>query len=249
MNLRELINKVVFRNSKYEIIKNNLISQHFSKNELKIEFEHIMAHRLMNTKDFFFIQVGANVGISTMDPIYKSITNKTINGLCLEPIPFYFNKLVENYKGLENVSLINAALHPSDDELAMYKIDENAIGKNGVPTWTSGIATFDKRVMEKHGRDIPDYEKHLVTEKVKCISFENLLTDYNVTKIDLLLIDTEGFDYEVIKMVDFNKIKPAIIMFEHKHLLKNDLFDCVDMLTSIGYKLFCKEPDITAYLY
>lgn len=248
MNLRELINSVFFKSKKYELVKNNLISQHFSKSELNLEFDYVMAHRLMRTKDFFFIQVGANVGISENDPIYTFIENISITGICLEPIPFYFNKLKENYGKLEKIRLINMALHPTKNEITMYKIDENAVGKNGVPKWARGISTFNKSIMDKHGKDIPNYEKLLVEEKVKCTSFKNLLTENNVTKIDLLLIDTEGFDYEIIKMVDFKKIKPSIIKFEYKHLQKSDLLSCIDLLVSNNYKLFFEMTDITAYL-
>ncbi len=246
MNLREIINLVLFKNRKHELIKNNFITQYFPKSELNFEVDHIIAHQLMYAKDFFFMQVGANDGKSR-DPIYNLIKESEIAGVLLEPIPFYFKGLQENYAGRKNITLLNIALHPTESEITMYKIDEEAVGKNGVPVWASGISTFDKRIMEKHCKDIPDYEKYLATEKVKCTTFESIIEENNISKIDLLLIDTEGFDYEIIKMIDFTKIKPSIIRFEHNHLIKEDLHSCINILASVGYKLFHEKRDITAY--
>lgn len=33
-----------------------------------------------------------------------------------------------------------------------------------------------------------------------------------------MLIDTEGFDYAVLKQIPFAKMRPAFILWEHKHL-------------------------------
>ena len=41
---------------------------------------------------------------------------------------------------------------------------------------------------------------------------------HNVNDISFILIDTEGYDYEIIKLIDFEKYKPSILIFEHKHL-------------------------------
>ena len=45
-----------------------------------------------------------------------------------------------------------------------------------------------------------------------------IINDSNYNSIDLLQIDTEGFDYEVLKMFDFNTYRPVIIQYEHFHL-------------------------------
>jgi len=40
---------------------------------------------------------------------------------------------------------------------------------------------------------------------------------YELKTVDLLQIDTEGFDWNVLKMYDFNYFKPVIIQYEHCH--------------------------------
>ncbi len=44
------------------------------------------------------------------------------------------------------------------------------------------------------------------------------MNKHNVQEIDILHIDTEGFDYNVLSQIDFIKHKPYIILYENKHL-------------------------------
>ncbi|MEZ4688203.1 MAG: FkbM family methyltransferase [Bacteroidia bacterium] len=93
----------------------------------------------------------------------------------------------------------------------------------------TGLASFNKENVQKaydtglvasrctkHGLHIPsDPEKQIIGEEVDIISPESLLQQYTISRIDLLQIDTEGFDYEVIKMFDIGKTQPDAIIFEH----------------------------------
>tara|TARA_B100001057_G_scaffold494043_1_gene589790 strand:+ start:1831 stop:2085 length:255 start_codon:yes stop_codon:yes gene_type:complete len=45
-----------------------------------------------------------------------------------------------------------------------------------------------------------------------------LIKKYNIAEIEYLFIDTEGYDYKIIKSIDLNKIKINKIKFEYKHL-------------------------------
>ena len=48
----------------------------------------------------------------------------------------------------------------------------------------------------------------------KTITFDKICSIHNITTIDYLQIDTEGFDTEIIKMIDFSKFKINTIRFE-----------------------------------
>ncbi len=45
-----------------------------------------------------------------------------------------------------------------------------------------------------------------------------MIKKYNIAEIEYLFIDTEGYDYKIIKSIDLNKIKINKIKFEYKHL-------------------------------
>ncbi len=71
---------------------------------------------------------------------------------------------------------------------------------------------------------------------------------HTIKQIDLLVIDTVGFDFEILKMFPFDTIKPSIIHFEHSLLSSEDQISCFRLLTILGYGLTQVSVDTIAYL-
>jgi hypothetical protein len=46
---------------------------------------------------------------------------------------------------------------------------------------------------------------------VPSITLKTLLSNHNITRLDMLILDTEGYDFEGPKMIDFSELGPAII--------------------------------------
>jgi FkbM family methyltransferase len=38
-----------------------------------------------------------------------------------------------------------------------------------------------------------------IIEEILCVTFETLFREFNIGRVDILLVDVEGYDYEVIK--------------------------------------------------
>jgi len=93
----------------------------------------------------------------------------------------------------------------------------------------------------------------MVKIKSKSITFDKICNIHNITNIDYLQIDTEGFDSEIIKMIDLSKLKINTIRFE-KWGFKSDCFTryheekanelgengmklCIDKLIKYNYKV------------
>ena len=74
-----------------------------------------------------------------------------------------------------------------------------------------------------------------------------MIIEAEINHIDLLQIDAEGYDYEIIKMIKFQKIRPSIIRYEHKHLSKKDFTECLELLVNNNYGILFEDSDITAY--
>lgn len=193
---------------------------------------------------FTVIQIGANDGI-THDPIHKFIKRDKWNGILLEPQKYVFDRFLSRiYRKHNNVTVLNAALGNDNGEASIYKIGFSN------ERWATGLTTFDrstlekafesghvKRKCEKDGTVIPeDMSTHIVEERVTIISPVSLMEQYNVQRIDLLMIDTEGFDFEVIKMFDIAASRPGLIIFEHSHLSEADYQSCLSLLTLSGYE-------------
>ena len=110
------------------------------------------------------------------------------------------------------------------------------------------VASFDRSLVLRHKGLIPDIEDVVEEIPVMCLTFGALLEQGGFSTCDLLQIDAEGFDYEIIKMVDFSKMKPAIINYEHIHLNPDDHEDSLTLLAGHGYRLAVADArDTIAY--
>jgi len=205
--------------------------------------EFLNAYSLSLKGQLSVIQIGANDGI-THDPIHKFIKRDQWKGVLLEPQQYvYTNYLQKIYQKNPNIHTIHAALGGQDGTQQLYKIGFSDM------RWATGLASFNRSNVEKafksglvaarckkHGIEIPnDTSKHIVSETVKVISPETLQQKYQLANIDLLQIDTEGFDYQIIKMFDIAKYKPKAIIFENVHLSREDSINCIQLLNNNDY--------------
>jgi len=198
-----------------------------------------------NKKDFFFIQVGSNDG-KTGDPIHRLVSRYKFKGILIEPVYYLYKKLLRTYSKQNNLIFKNVAIANKRGYKNFYRIEENNEPNN--PWWYDQLGSFNKEVVLKHKDSIPNFDKHFITEKVNCITFNELIEENQVDKIDLLHIDTEGYDYEIIKLVDFNKIKPKIILYENHHLNMQDKIKCMEYLKNKGYSIIFMGGDTFACL-
>ena len=180
----------------------------------------------------FFLQVGANDGLLD-DPIHYFVRSYGWRGILLEPVPGIFKRLKENYRTAKGLTFLNAALSQVDGRAAFYRLEAT----NRLPSWCGGLGSFRRDVLLSHQRDIPDIENYIVADSVECISFDSLVKRYQPQWIDLILIDTEGCDFEILRRIDLARFKPEMIVYEHKHLSEVDKNTAADMLTSYGYSV------------
>lgn len=106
-----------------------------------------------------------------------------------------------------------------------------------------------------------DWGDRLVQIKSPSMTFNDLCRKYGITHIDFLQIDTEGYDAEIIKSIDFDKISIDEIKYEQwnfpperftRHGAKGKNYGTAGMaeverlLTARGYKLDKQPYDIIA---
>ena len=242
MSLRKSINKLL-QGTYYHINKVNPALNNKSKHNIRVNIEYFLARTLLENKDFFFVQIGANDGIRA-DDSYDFITRNRLQGIVVEPLKDMFEKLSENYADHHQIKKINKAIHSTAREMPLYRIKNDA----NVPDWCHGIASFDKKHLLSGTKKIPDLEKYIVEESVDCISLSELFEENAMSQISFLQIDTEGYDFEIIKMIDFEKYKPQIIRYECCTLSADDNQACIDLLFKQGYQFFDEGNDIIAVL-
>lgn len=213
---------------------------------LEVRLEYIVYHHLEKIKErpFFIVQIGAFDGTSFDDAVNEFLRDSRFRGLLVEPQPAVFSRLRNEYEGNGRVILENAAVAAEDGEVTLYTFDTS---DPELPNWFEGCASFDKEVALKFADRYPKARENLRSIQVLGLTLQSLLSKHQFQEVDFLQIDVEGFDYEVIKMVDFKNCKPAIIRFEKLHLSSDDLERCYDLLITNGYKIAIEEQDILAY--
>lgn len=214
------------------------------------DFESFLYRHLAVHKKLSFVQIGANDGIMN-DPIYQfNVANKdVVSGFVLEPLPDIFEKLVENYKCCQNIKPVNLAIHSTQSEMILHRVKPERAAE--VPAFARGIASFDGDHWKK--TEIIPSSDFMEQVKIKCISFSEFVK-INAIKnnLDLLLLDAEGYDYEILLSIDFSIVKPKIIHFEHgvRHaLMSSEQFMLIcEHLNAHGYQIIAESYDATAYL-
>lgn len=153
-----------------------------------------------------FLQIGTNDGNDDFIKIVKE--NEPSKIILVEPNNLLNDKIKENYKEIKNYVIENYAI--TSDNLGTVEL---VIPKNNPSTGKSvnGVSYGDQHFtlvpMDDWGGDF---------EKIKSesISFNNLCKKHNIDHINYLHIDTEGYDSEIIKSIDFDNIKIDIIKYE-----------------------------------
>jgi hypothetical protein len=70
-------------------------------------------------------------------------------------------------------------------------------------------------------------------------NINEILNEFKVKRIDFLSIDTEGAEYEIIKTIDFNKVKISFLSIENN----KDSIQIREMLKGKGYKSISSVND------
>jgi FkbM family methyltransferase len=196
---------------------------------------------LSSADRFFVLQIGANDG-SMDDPIHSFIVRHNLDGLLVEPLPDCFERLCMNYADQPQLLFENCAISDQDGERDLYRLVQD----NPFPPRAQGLASFDQKVLIEHKRFLPDIEQYIEVVKVPTMTPKSLFEKHNVTKVDLLQVDSEGYDYEIIKMILDTNIFPKIINYEHIHLSRKDQVNCRRLLMSKGFRFAQSERDTLA---
>lgn len=197
---------------------------------------------LQDRSSVFFMQVGANDGLRG-DPLRQLILeNEHWTGVFVEPLVQYFQLLKQNYRNAPRFVFENVAISAEQGRREIFYVSKDAEAAFGdeLPNWFYGLGSFEKSHILSHLAALGDkIEPYIVAEEIEAVPFQMLLDRNSVTSIDVLSIDTEGYDYQVLAQVDFDRYRPAVVLFEHKHLSGEEKQLANTLLTGRGYQ--CTE--------
>ena len=163
---------------------------------------------------FGLVVLGAHIGIHIKDEISK-IKDSSI--LLVEPVPHNISAINENLKEFKNIHLEPVAVASVRETKDFFFVKATSINKLK-KHWASGIGSFNKNHLLNHRT-----KRFLIEEDdidkipIKTVKFEDLIEKYSITEIDKILIDIEGYEYEILRDMDLKKVRINSILFEYKH--------------------------------
>jgi FkbM family methyltransferase len=196
-------------------------------------------------RDLFIVEIGSNDGKSG-DPLYPLIRrNRSWQVLFVEPVPFLFERLKRNFAGNPRFRFEQVAIADRAGTLPFYHVSENARREEPhFPEFFEQLGSFYRANLEKH---LPgEYERFIVEAPIEAMPLAAVLERQNVSRIDVLLIDTEGYDWEVLRQLDLSRFSPLVIFIEHKHLSPEDKAAMREFLrdyeiTDLGHDFLCRR--------
>lgn len=176
-------------------------------------------HSHFNFKnDGFFVDIGAHDGIALSNTWF--LENLGWDGVCIEPHPNVFKKLIQNRKS----KCVNCAVWNEDTEV-------NFLSLSGYTEMLSGIMEcYDKRHFSRIQSELNSFGGDSEIIKVEAKKFDSIL---DRTEIDFLSIDTEGSELQILEQIDLKKFNINLICLE------NNFFEqkFIDFMNERGYYL------------
>ena len=191
----------------------------------------VVADHVMEHGELTFLQIGAFDG-QTGDEILEIIRRFPVRGVLVEPQPVAFEKLKQLHGERENLLLLNVAIDRIPGKRPFYAPAQGDVM----------IASFDRAHLLLHGLTPAE----IISREIECLTVDDVLRQANFETVDLLQIDAEGYDYEIIKSINFDRVSPRIIRFEYRHFSDRDLQECLTMLADRGYRFLIEDLDIIA---
>lgn len=191
-----------------------------------------------------FIQIGANDG-AALDPLHDAIARRQWTGIMVEPVPYVCERLRANMAGNPRVTIENVAIADAIGTKNFFHLAE-AGEDDPVWAWYHALGSFDRDVLLSHRHLIPDIEDRVVTTPVDCVTFDALCARHRLSTVDVIQIDTEGYDHVILGQIDLERYQPQIVMYEHIHIDEAIQDDLIDRFHQRRYVTFGDDMDTVA---
>ncbi|HEY4967776.1 MAG TPA: FkbM family methyltransferase [Puia sp.] len=180
-----------------------------------------------------FVEIGANDGKKN-DPLYHYIVKYGWTGILVEPDPANFKKLKANYQAHDGLIFENTGIGPERGEMPFYKIKDIS---DREPGWYDQVGSFDKKTFLKNITFGQGLDQRMIEVPLPVIGFDELLEKNNFGTPDLLHLDAEGFDFRILRSIDFKKYQIRLVLFESEWMTKSELKELIQYLMNHQYRI------------
>lgn len=159
--------------------------------------------RWLDRRGGFFIEAGANDGITQSNTLYFE-RYRGWTGLLVEPIPELAERCRRNRPGciVENAALV--ARGDPRDEVSMQYCNLMSIVEGAMKSEAA-----DREHLER-GRAVQRIDTYEV--KVRARTMDDVLAEHCITRVDFLSLDVEGYELEVLK--GMTSVRPDYMLIE-----------------------------------
>jgi FkbM family methyltransferase len=168
--------------------------------------------KYLNYDNGFYLEIGGNDGITQSNTAHLELF-RNWSGMLVEPI-YYKYRLMKDFR--KKSICVNSCVSDKDGEIVKFN-DVNLMS------------------FVENARKSKEDDEFWMTEAEKCqniirnsynletIRLQTLLDKHNISKIDFFSLDVEGYELQVLKGLDFSRIRPDYILIECTH--KEDIFE------------------------
>jgi FkbM family methyltransferase len=176
-----------------------------------------------------FVQVGANDGRSG-DPLRELIAAGRLQGVLVEPQPEPFERLRKRLDDVDGLRFVRAAITEQDGPVTLYTDPERS---------TLGTLEPDRNL-------IRDRRRRAVELSVEGLTFASLTDRHDIDGFELLQLDTEGFDYKILRQVPLDEHGVQVVNLEYYCLPVAERRAAGELLERAGFALLYGEADLLA---
>jgi len=200
-----------------------------------LTLDALVHRRILGSGQLTVVQVGAFDGISNNALDYIKLARICdLRAVLIEPNPVAHNKLVSNFSDHASVVPVNVAIDAVDGTRSFTVVRPH---KRSEYQWIEQLSSFDKKTILSHSGIVPDLQSYMEDVSVDCSTLSTVLTTYSIDNLDVLLVDTEGYDAVIVEHALHLSAQPSIILFEHSHLSEAEIFRVVNLLRVAGYSI------------
>lgn len=157
-------------------------------------FEDVMLRRaLKNVENGFYVDVGA--GDPVVDSVTKYFYEKGWRGINIEPVKFWYDKIVLDRPGDIN---LNIACSSAEGNIRLFEVIN------------TGMSTINPEYASRHAKNSHEVVELLVPAR----RLDSVIEESRTKEIHFLKIDVEGAEALVLKGIHLGRFRPWIILIE-----------------------------------
>jgi FkbM family methyltransferase len=193
-------------------------------------------------REFSFLQIGAHQALGPSEPSILSQPFRR-RGVLVEPQPRMAERLRIRFASDPSITVVQCAVGECQKSVPFYVVDDSG---GDLPDWTSQIASFRRSHLQRFEADVPGLSRRIRELHVDVETPSQICDQSGISALDLLMIDVEGWDWEVIRLFPFERLPVQLVVFEHGHLNRADRRAAVGRLLGLGFRIQLLSGDALA---